>query len=469
MISANLAKSPHPVYPLGMSIIANALESSGHHVIQFDFLQHDTSLPDVAAAVQQHKPDLVGISLRNIDSCNALNERKYVDGVRQIIEVVRRESSAPVVLGGSGFSIMPETVLDTVGADYGIVGEGERAIVDFVEKASRGEFPKERCLRAEPGLQGREILSARYDADIMSFYRKNGNIAGLQTKRGCTHKCVYCSYPVLEGPRIRPRDPALVVDDIRTLTEKHGASHIFFTDSVFNDDAGRYLELVHEMRRQEIKTPWLAFFKPDGLNDENVALMRETGLCAAEIGSDAASDAALKGLGKGFCFKDVLECTELLGRHGIAAAHYFMFGCPGETPELVLEGIENIKQLEKAAVFVFMGIRILPGTALVKIARRDGLISDDDKDLLEPAYYISPALDRKWLEQTLTEALGPLDNCAFPPDAVDHKLDYLHRLGYEGPLWDLLLKERERKLKRRSRLKLSPKTTSPTQRTKAHD
>jgi lipid biosynthesis B12-binding/radical SAM protein len=462
LISANLAKTPYPVYPLGMSIIANALESNGHNVQQFDFLQHDTSLTDVAAAIQQHEPALVGISLRNIDSCNALSERTYVNGVRDIIGVVRKESDCTVILGGSGFSVMPESVLETVGADYGIVGEGEKAVVDFAEKASRGIFPETRCLRAEPALRGKEILSAHYDADIMEYYRKNGNIAGLQTKRGCTHKCVYCSYPVLEGANIRPRDPAEVVADMRHLTEVHKASHIFFTDSVFNDDEGHYLELVHEMRKQGMKTPWLAFFKPDGLNDENLALMCETGLCAAEIGSDAASDPALKSLGKQFRFSDVIACNDLLVRHKVAAAHYFMFGCPGETPEIVLEGIENIKRLKQAAVFVFMGIRILPGTALAKIARRDGVISCSDADLLEPAYYLSPDLDPKWLEQTLTEAFAKMDNCVFPPDAVDHKLDYLHKLGYEGPLWDLLVKERDRKLRRRQRRMASSNGISDT-------
>jgi len=443
LISANVARSPYPVYPLGLSMIAASLENAGHTVSQFDFLQNDSSLDAVRSAMREVRPDIVGISLRNIDNTNALNEQKYVPCVRDIVGAARSESDCRVVLGGSGFSIMPEAILAATGADYGIVGEGEKLIVDFVENATSGEYPEDRCIRAAPSLHGPQIVRAHYDPDIMGFYQKNGNLAAVQTKRGCTHKCIYCSYPVLEGSKIRTRDPSDVIADIRHLTEVHNAAHIFFTDSVFNDDDGHFLDVVQAMRSEGVNVPWTAFFKPSGLDDEMVALMRETGLHAAEIGSDASSDAVLRRLGKNFLFRDISECSDLFARHGVVSAHYFMFGCPGETPELVLEGINNIKSLRGAAIFIFMGIRVLPGTPLAEIARRNGMLSHDDEEMLEPVYYISPNLDRAWLENTLTEAFANLKHCVFPPDSMDSKLDFLHKMGHVGPLWDLLLKERK--------------------------
>lgn len=255
LISANVASSPYPVYPLGLSMIASALEQMGCDVSQFDFLQSGASLDAVAAAVKRATPDIVGISLRNIDNTNMLNEQKYVPVVRDIIKTIRAHSDCCVVIGGSGFSIMPEVILDEVGADYGIVGEGERLIVEFVQNYIRGELPKQRCIRSEPSLMGLDIPSARYDRELMQFYRGNGNLAAVQTKRGCPHGCIYCSYPVLEGARIRPRAPADVVADIKCLTEVHKAGYIFFTDSVFNDDDGHFREVVarmHEIGRAHV-------------------------------------------------------------------------------------------------------------------------------------------------------------------------------------------------------------------------
>lgn len=445
LISANAATSPYPVYPLGMSMIAAALERAGHGVTQFDFLQHSGSLEAVAEAVRAAQPELVGISIRNIDNTNILHEQQYIPVVRRIVEAVRAESKCRVILGGSGFSLMPEAILDAVGADFGVVGEGERLAVAFADAAARGEYPRERVLRAPPSLRGSQIPTASYDAQIMSFYRRNGNLAGVQTKRGCSHKCIYCTYPVLEGERIRPRDPAEVVADIQGLIRDHQAAYFFFTDSVFNDEEGHYRQVVQAMHRAGIRVPWTAFFRPDGLDDEIMALMKETGLSAAEIGSDAASDTALRKIGKSFRFQDVIACNELCVRHEIPAAHYFMFGGPGETRETVLEGIQNVKSLRKAAVFIFMGIRILPGTALAEIARRSGLLAGKDEQLLEPTYYLSPELDRAWLEKTLAEAFADERRFVFPPDAMDDKLDFLHKMGHVGPLWDLLLREKQRR------------------------
>ena len=186
--------------------------------------------------------------------------------------------------------------------------------------------------------------------------------------------------------------------------------------------------------------PWTAFFKPCAeLDADIIARMRDTGLKAAEIGSDAPSDATLRGIGKDFTFREVDQCNSLFLEQGVATAHYFMFGCPGETPETVLEGIANLKGLQRTSIFVFMGIRILPDTGLAKIALRDGLIQPG-QSLLEPAYYISPRVDRVWLEAALKEAFAKTRHIVFPPDAIEAKLHFLFKLGYTGSLWDLLVK-----------------------------
>ncbi len=445
LISSNLAESPYAVYPLGMSMVAAALRQDGHEVTLFDFLCSGQSLDAVRTAVAGVRPDLVGISIRNVDNVNLLNEQRYIDAVRDIVRVVREATPARIVLGGSGFSVMPEPILQAVGADFGVVGEGERLFREFAANAARGQYPAERILRAAPGLVGREIPSADYDPELLAFYLQAGHMASVQTKRGCEHGCVYCTYPLLEGRDIRERDPEAVVDDIETLVNRHQAKYIFFTDSVFNDNRGRYRAVVQAMKRRGLAVPWTAFFKPSAELDPGIIdLMRETGLKAAELGSDAPSDTTLRGLGKDFSFEDIDRCNTLFLDHGVATAHYFMFGCPGETPETVREGIENLKRLKRTAIFVFMGIRILPDTGLVRIALRDGVIREG-QDLLESAYYISPNVDRQWLETTLKEAFRGIRHIVFPPDALDAKLHFLFKLGFTGSLWDMLSKPRPAK------------------------
>ncbi len=442
LISANVTLSPYPIYPLGVSMVAAALTRAGHEVRQVDFLEQQTSVDAMAHAVAEFGPGLVGISVRNIDNVNLMNEQYYIQNVKNIVTKIRTVSKVKIILGGAGFSLIPDLILKETGADYGIIGEGEVQAVQFANNAANGIYPGEMLIVPQSRLSGDQIQSALYDPKLLEFYLHSGNIASVQTKRGCSYKCVYCTYPVLEGPQLRRREPRAVVDDIELLRDKFKTKYIFFVDSVFNDDEGAYLDVIDEMERRNVTIPWMAFFKPRGLNDAIIERMKKTGFAAAEVGSDAACDTTLRRMGKSFTFSDISECTELFVRHDVAASHFFMFGGPGETPETVEEGIKNILGLQKCVVFIFMGIRILPGTPLARLAINEKLIKQDD-GLLEPVYYLSPAVDRKWLEERLKKAFEGVRHCVFPPDALDANLQILHKMGHTGPMWDLLLPQRK--------------------------
>ena len=167
LISANVASTPYSVYPLGMSMVAGALCNAGHEVHQFDFFQSGMSMDAVGEMIRDNAPEIIGISIRNIDNVNLLNEKRYIEAAGSIVRRIRQETDVPVVLGGSGFSIIPEVILREVGADYGIVGEGESLMVEFVDNAARGIYPEERCIRASSMLRGVEISSPDYDSRLM--------------------------------------------------------------------------------------------------------------------------------------------------------------------------------------------------------------------------------------------------------------------------------------------------------------
>jgi radical SAM superfamily enzyme YgiQ (UPF0313 family) len=429
---------PYPVYPLGMSVVAAALKRAGHETVLYDLLVDGASTEAWRQTLHRERPRLVGVSIRNVDNVNLLNEKRFVTNLGQLVRCVHEELGVPVVLGGSGYSLMPEAILRLAGADYGIAGEGESLILRLVESLERGEAPPPNTIfRSDQQIMGNGLCGAFYDPVILKSYLRSGTIAPVQTKRGCRLRCGYCSYPVLEGGALRCRPASDVADDVQHLIKDHGVSYVFFTDSLFNDDDGAYLDVLREMRRRKLRVPWSAFLKPTGITEETVALMRETGLAAAELGSDAATDTTLRHLHKPFRFEDVVNANKLLMKHQIAVANYFMFGGPGETRETIVQGIDNIRGLKCSAVFAFLGIRILPHTELHRIAIRENMIAPDC-DLLESVYYLSPKIDRGWAEQTLKEGFSKLSHVVFPPDAMDQRLQLLLKWGYVGSLWDML-------------------------------
>lgn len=438
LISSNFATTPYPVYPLGMSIICQSLKHAGHDAHMLDMLVHEQSLDACLTQLQEIQPNLVGISIRNIDNVNLLNEREFITIVKELVTQIHDQLQVPIVLGGAGYSLLPEIILQKTGADFGIVGEGEKQILELVNQLESDEPPaKGTVLRCGDHLVGSDMGRAYFDPQILEHYLGSGSIAAIQTKRGCTLRCTYCSYPYLEGGQVRSRPAVDVVDDIEKLINEKEISYLFFADSVFNDARDHYLDVLNEMKSRNVNVPWSAFLKPTGLTDEVVELMRETGLASAELGSDAATDQTLRGLNKPFRWKHVVDANDTLIRHDISVAHYFMCGGPEETPDTILEGIENIRNLNCSAAFVFMGIRILPDTTLYERAVQEGVIPAD-QDLLKAVYYLSPNVDRQWMEDQLTKGFASIPHVVFPPDAFDDKLQLLHKLGFAGSLWELM-------------------------------
>lgn len=265
IISANTVETPYPVYPLGVAHIIGALREQGHRVDHFDFLAMG-GLDKLHEILSKNQYDIIGVSIRNIDNVDSSAPQKLLGGVLRIVHIVREKSSAKLILGGPGFSIMPETLLDYLGGDFGIVGEGEVALPQLVATLMNGEEPEERLLCHS--LSDFPECLPEYTDTVTPYYISQGGMLNIQTKRGCNYGCSYCSYPTIEGRKIRFRDPKVIAAEVTRLVQDHGAKYIFFTDSVFNDPAGRYLEIAEELIRANNTTPWCAFFRPQKIREK---------------------------------------------------------------------------------------------------------------------------------------------------------------------------------------------------------
>ena len=110
LISSNIAMTPYPIYPLGVSMITAALTAAGHEVRQFDFLQQKNSMDALGQDIKRFGPELIGISVRNIDNVNLMNEQYYIEIVKNIVKKIREVSNVKVILGGAGFSLIPDYI-----------------------------------------------------------------------------------------------------------------------------------------------------------------------------------------------------------------------------------------------------------------------------------------------------------------------------------------------------------------------
>jgi len=440
LLSSNTTTEPYPVYPIGMAIIASALEFDGHTVFQFDFLASGQSESELLLELSRFRPDYIGISIRNIDNVDSLSSESnwYLGKIRDLIKLVKNKVPVPVIVGGPAFSIMPEAILEYIGADYGIVGEGEHSICELIKSLNKSE-PVPQIIRNDNYLLAEGMSSPCLKRELVRFYMGNSGMINYQTKRGCPQNCLYCTYPSLEGNRFRCYDPEEIVSHIKKIKKEYNSDSFFFTDSVFNDAAGHYLEFAEELIRQEAGIRWAGFFRPQGMASADLKLLKQSGLYAVESGTDAASDTTLTGLNKGFYFEDVYAFNRICNVENIPVAHFIIFGGPGEDPDTVNEGLRNIKKLEKSVVFAFSGIRILPGTGIYEIALKEKILSEQDS-LLKPVYYFSKSIDPEKMNKTIEADFSKYKDRIFPPSEGQARIRALNLLGVHGLLWDLLLR-----------------------------
>lgn len=427
--AANFCIEPLPVYPLGMGVVARALVEAGHEVAQFDPLVcgRDAYAAEAERMLRAFAPDAVGVSIRNLDvtdSCTA--DGQFFEATLGVIRTWRRLTDRPIVLGGPGFSMNPQSVLSASGADYGIAGEGERAAVELFGAIAAGKAPPRGTVVRAPA---KVILGARYSRKIADWYDRETHNIPIQTKRGCPFRCVYCTYPMLEGHAIRPRPVEDVLSDVAFVKANWPESMVYFTDSVFNDPSRTWEELLRKMVERGLSVPWTGFITPHLLSDADIDLMADSGLISADLGVDGSTDATLAGLGKDFTFADVRRCCAKMLSRNVTVNANAMFGGPGETWQTVKEGIANMRSLEPVFSIIFCGIRVLSGAPLIAAARKQGVIPADWNDT-EPLYYYAPGLDAARLHQELLEGFRGSAYCVYPPSSRSDDLRALHRFGF---------------------------------------
>ena len=214
LLSANRCTDPDPVFPLGLAHINAALRTGGHAVRWLDRLWNFDRL---AETLREFQPEVVGIGLRNIDDVLIRQREEFYDELSALVAAIRQHVSAPIVLGGSGFSIFPERLLALTNADYGIAGEGEPGILALLDVLKNGgDFA---CVPglvhrrdgaivinpSEPGRLDMALTEADRPSEIARHYLQASDTLNLQTQRGCHYLCCYCTYPVLEGKSNRRR------------------------------------------------------------------------------------------------------------------------------------------------------------------------------------------------------------------------------------------------------------------------
>jgi hypothetical protein len=398
LINSNRFRHPWPVIPFGLCYIATVLEINGKHDVSFlDLCFSQNCEKDIRKAIRNFVPDVIGISIRNIDDTGGYNIHFLLEDVKnEVIDYCKKEFSGPIVIGGPAVGICGKEMLDYFDLEYAVCGDGEAVMLEFVKRIENRQ--------PLGGLKG--LIIRRYQTIIQDFepfrvqdldslpfpkllrylnlehYRRFGSPLLVQTKRGCAFKCAYCTYNQIEGKQYRLRSPGLIADEIETLVKETGINHVEFADSIFNVPLSHSKEVLRAVisKNMDLKLHTMGL-TPAAIDDELLDLMKCAGFNEVDIGVESVCDTILESLSKDFKLADVIKTANLLKKKKIPATWFIMLGAPVETRETVLATLNSVRSIisEWDLVFIATGVRVYNGSPFAnEMIKQDIHCTDDN-------------------------------------------------------------------------------------------
>ena len=407
-ISINTELINMATLPLGLACVATATQRAGHQVKLLDLSSKKDSRTFIRESIETFPTDIIGISVRNIDNQSMVDTQFLLDQVKDVVTDCRNITDAPIILGGAGYSIYPESTLAYLEADMGIGGEGEVVFPALLDHIQHGEDISEIPGLYLPGKKAKIKNQFTVDLDALAFPDERLWLSSelvnqdvwipLQTRRGCPMDCSYCSTARIEGKVLRKHSPEAAVEMIDRHV-KAGFNKFYFTDNTFNIPSSYAAELCHRLLTSGSGISWMCIVYPWHIEESLVRAMAQAGCKEVVLGFESGSEHILSTMNKKFTVKAVRKTSELFKKYGIRQMGCLLLGGPGETKSSVEKSLTFADSLPLDTLKITVGIRMYPHTALAKIAVEEKRILPSD-DLLHPQFYLAKGLEG-WLDGTV--------------------------------------------------------------------
>ncbi|HPO15153.1 MAG TPA: B12-binding domain-containing radical SAM protein [Candidatus Hydrogenedentes bacterium] len=469
LVNPNLMRPP--IAPLGLEQIADALEKAGHapHICDLTFAKEWSAA--LQEAITSVRPDAIVLTVRNLDDAYFASQDFILEKTTRIIRQCRELSPAPVILGGVGFSIAPAEVLEYTGAAYGIWGDGEEALPALLECLAAKKSPAKVpgiVFRADTGITiaDRPALYTRKEAPSRRFfdnarYFHEGGQAGLETKRGCGQRCIYCVEPHAKGGRVRLREPESVVTEVRGLLDQ-GVDVYHLCDSEFNLPMDHAHAVCAALERAGLggQIQWYTYAYPHPFSIELARAMARAGCAGINFGVDHVHPDILRRLGRNYGLAELRQTAQACRDAGLALMFDMLLGSPGETRQTLAQAIDAMREIQPDRVGLSCGVRIYPNTPLANMVRKQGPLeknphlhgtTHDNDSLLKPIFFVDAGLEGS-LHALVTDLVaGDKRFLHADPAQIEGNYNYNDnsvlsnaiRAGARGAYWDILRRMEE--------------------------
>lgn len=330
-------------------------------------------------------PDLVGISAMSFQFKDALEACELA-----------REHGARTLVGGYHPTLMYEQIATSQGAehiDFMIRGEGEATMRELVqaldgEKSLKGvkglSFKQDGTFVHNPPRELLDLSSIELpNRDVRlikrGFYAFNKSIDAVETSRGCTQGCKFCSIEEMYGRSFRRFDLERVLADVEDAVE-HGAQSVVFSDDNITLDPPRMMDLCeriidHDLTHIHFYTQ--ASAKGIAWKPELAEKMAEAGFKFVFLGIENVLKRNLDFFNKGNILDDSARAVKYLRDNGIAVSGGLVLGTPEDTKEDLWTNYTLARRMH-VDIPIFYISTPYPATKLREEMLAEGLITNVD-------------------------------------------------------------------------------------------
>jgi anaerobic magnesium-protoporphyrin IX monomethyl ester cyclase len=336
---------------LGFVYIAGELERAGFEVEIYDAMSKFHNFDQIRECVRSSAPDFVGVTAITATVNDAIS----------VLKIAKEElSEVTTFLGGVHPTFCYEQILSNNGewVDYCVLGEGELTTPELLNAHRMG-----RDLSAVRGIafavDGNVIQtkSRAFVADLDSlhpawhlvkwsdyplYFIDNSTVAIVNSSRGCTHSCAFCSQHKFWQGSYRERDPHKFVAEIEYLATAYGINVFFIADEYPTYSRQRWEEILALLIERRLGVHiLLETCVQDILRDGDILdRYQQAGILFIYVGVEATSDKRLQEFKKETGFEDSKRALKLIQDAGMIVESSLILGTPNETPESIRETLQ---------------------------------------------------------------------------------------------------------------------------------
>jgi len=407
-------------FPFFLAYATAVLEQNDTEVLLVDGIAERLCEDEFYQHITRFGPDLI---VMEVSTPSLLTDQRQWKKVRDLVG-----PDVKIALTGIHHPMQdPAWLNDNPEVDYVLVGEYEYTLRDLVNRLENGQSPEgidgliHRVEDGSPIWTGKRPLiknldevpwPARHFLPMYDYRDEPGSIprpsVQVWASRGCPYRCSFCAWPQIMygGFKYRTRDVVDVIDETEWLVQQWGFKSVYYDDDTFNIGKKRMLHFCREFKARQLGVPWAIMARIDGMDEEILEAMADSGLHALKYGVESADQGIVDKCGKRLDVSKVRNVVNMTHALGIKVHLTFMFGLPGETRESAMRTLDLALELMPESL-QFTLATPFPGSKLHTQLLKEGKLQSTDYskyDGFHTAVVATDELSAQDLEDILCEA-----------------------------------------------------------------